>query len=274
MRYKRRRGRIAGQRRLSGSEQLEQRLLLTADIQQWWQPLDQLDQSGRTSYLGLAEFSPIVVDQAYLTNALDAVEHESQAAGTNTAGLTTIELPAPDGTTQRFSLLETDVLAPELAAELSTIGTYCGQGIDDPNATVRLDISENGLNVQVLTAGGSWYIAPYFHQNSSVHAVYTRGASVDIELPRIVTSEGVSAESTAQTKSKSDPPPLAQRPVGDELRIVPIAISATGEYTTFHGGTISGAAAAITTAVTVRASRKADNTAPMIANIRDSMVLE
>ncbi len=45
-------------------------------------------------------------------------------------------LPMPDGTFARFSVLESPMLAPELAAAFPQIRTYHAQSLDDPTAAV------------------------------------------------------------------------------------------------------------------------------------------
>ena len=53
----------------------------------------------------------------------------------------TIALPHPDGGFRRFSLAEAPVMEDGLAAQHPDIKTYRGVGIDDPKATLRMDIT-------------------------------------------------------------------------------------------------------------------------------------
>ncbi|MDT8999726.1 M12 family metallo-peptidase [Paucibacter sp. APW11] len=83
-----------------------------------------------------------------------------------------VSLPHPDGGFQRFALVESPVMEPELAAKHPEIKTYAGKGIDDPHASLRLDLTPLGLHASVRSPGGAWYIDPYYHLDDSVYAVY------------------------------------------------------------------------------------------------------
>jgi len=87
----------------------------------------------------------------------------------------TISLPHPRGGYQRFMLVESPVMEPGLAARHPGIKTYRGQGIDDPAATLRMDITPLGLHASVRSPNGGWYVDPYYERDTSVYAAYERG---------------------------------------------------------------------------------------------------
>jgi hypothetical protein len=152
-----------------------------------------------------------------------------------------ITLPAPDGTLQRFSFVESPVMEPELAAQFPEIKTYVGHGIDDPTATVRFDSLPSGFHAQILSANGAFYIDPYIHGDTNRYACYYkrdyRRAQTDFTC--------FSSELSVGTKSLIKPKSLGD----NSLRTYRLACAATGEYTQFYGGTVAGGLSAIVSAV-------------------------
>ncbi|NLE58246.1 MAG: hypothetical protein GX616_07795, partial [Planctomycetes bacterium] len=61
-----------------------------------------------------------------------------------------ITLPRPDGSFERFAFVESSVLAPHIATQVPEIRTFVGQGIDNPSATARFDLTPLGFHAQVL----------------------------------------------------------------------------------------------------------------------------
>jgi hypothetical protein len=154
-----------------------------------------------------------------------------------------ISLPMPDGTFARFEVVESPVMAPELAARFPEIKTYMGQGIDDASATVRFDRTPAGFHAQILSPNGAVYIDPCFRGDLTLYACYhKRDYRKDAEgFSCIVLPHGSHSSKTMASAN------LLQS--GDTLRTYRLACAATGEYTIFHGGTVSTGLAALTTAI-------------------------
>ncbi|MEO8088050.1 MAG: hypothetical protein ABI763_14600 [Bacteroidota bacterium] len=66
------------------------------------------------------------------------------------------EMPMPDGTSKHFRIWETPVMDPALAAQFPDIKTYAGQGIDEPNASIRLDMTPLGFHAMMLSPEPGW----------------------------------------------------------------------------------------------------------------------
>jgi len=115
------------------------------------------------------------------TATLDLSGIQSQAANAPLArgervlsGGQVISLPHPSGGYQRFTLHEAPVMEPGLAAKHPGIKTYKGVGVDDPKATLRMDITPLGLHASVRSPNGGWYVDPYYERDTSVYAAYER----------------------------------------------------------------------------------------------------
>ncbi|MBT9490894.1 MAG: hypothetical protein IV107_00780 [Paucibacter sp.] len=83
-----------------------------------------------------------------------------------------ISLPHPNGGYQRFAISESPVMESELAKRHPEIKTFAGRGLDDPRATLRMDLTPLGLHASIRSPKGAWYIDPLFHLDDSVYASY------------------------------------------------------------------------------------------------------
>jgi|GEM_PF-392489 len=140
-----------------------------------------------------------------------------------------IILPLPNGTTQRFHVWESSIQEPGLEAKFPEIRTFCGQGIDDPYATIRLDYNPYfGFHAQVLTINGTFYIDPYSRGDVNHYMSYFRSEYSRETDFVCLTDEHLAARPEGV---------LAGPCTGTQLRTYRLAIACTGEYAVAVGGT-------------------------------------
>lgn len=115
-------------------------------------------------------FRATMLNRAGMARLAGSAPHERSLVGRRSQLV--ISLPHPDGGYQRFAIVDSPVMEPGLAAKHPEIRTFSGKGVDDPGATVRMDITPLGLHASVRSPRGSWYVDPYHHLDDSVYASY------------------------------------------------------------------------------------------------------
>ncbi len=125
---------------------------------------------GRASYIHPVSSIPVALNRATLMERLSQAPLEfTLLAETSPVQIT---LPTPDGDFARFNVVSSPIMAPELAAQFPEIQTFSGQGIDDPAATLRFDVTPAGFHAQVLSPSGTYYIDPYWHLDDRAYVSY------------------------------------------------------------------------------------------------------
>jgi subtilisin-like proprotein convertase family protein len=185
-------------------------------------------------------FQAVRVDYTSLNTLLNRVEAETPEQIIPPAIL--ITLPMPDGSLARFRVIESPVMAPELAAQFPQIKTYRGQGVDDSQATLRLDVTPAGVHAQILSPRGAIYIDPYWQGNRDVLASYYKR---DYQKA----ANDFTCQVLERTDANAPRKTLSRTASGGTLRTYRLACAATAEYTAFHGGTVEAGQAAIVTAI-------------------------
>ncbi|MGY6037836.1 reprolysin-like metallopeptidase [Aeromonas sp. AE23HZ002T15] len=151
------------------------------------------------------------------------------------AGTRELTLPLPDGKEVVFALQPYDLLPADLAAKYPDILTFKGQDIRSPTDTGRFDLSPQGFHAMFSHEGRMVFVDPL--RNGEGYAVYYQQdahSRLEEEADKVIGSE-VRA--------------LARQVLvnGNERKRYVIAVSAAGEYTQYHGGTVAAGLAAITT---------------------------
>ncbi|MFY8019766.1 MAG: reprolysin-like metallopeptidase [Bacteroidia bacterium] len=165
-----------------------------------------------------------------------------------------VEIPMPDHTFQRFAVYHSSVMEPGLAKKFPEIDTWRGQGIDNPRASVHIDITLQGFHAMILSPEGSVFVDPYAKSTTEYYISYfkkdlkAKAKFNEIEVVNANKSNPVTPVKNKTNLNKSGAS-LAQRSNGTQLKTYRLALAATFEYTTFHGGTVALALSAMTTTV-------------------------
>lgn len=156
-----------------------------------------------------------------------------------------ISFPNSDGKLENFKVRENSNFDPQLAAKYPDIKSYVGEGLDDPASTVYFSISPLGLSsMEIYGDKSAVFIEPYTKDLSS-YVVYKKSDKKDNLSTFECTVIDVAQKGISTTT-------LAARPNADDakLRTFRLALSSTGEYTTYFGGTKALALAAMNNTMT------------------------
>jgi Metallo-peptidase family M12B Reprolysin-like/Secretion system C-terminal sorting domain len=149
-----------------------------------------------------------------------------------------VTLPLPDGTVQRFRVVDSPIMAEELAAAYPNIKTLSVKGIDDPYANGKLDWNEFGFHGMILTPSGDYFIDPFCVGNTSDYISYYTTDFVK-EASQIIPEVGVilSEEDGKKKPAANEHQKVGGKPsvapaicVGANLRTYRAAVACTGEY--------------------------------------------
>jgi len=215
-----------------------------------WQPLADIPASvdRAQSYLMARSYSPFTIDHAQLRSLLDSAPDEFAPGARSSA--TVLTLPTPVGGTERFAVMESSIMEAPLQAKFPDIRTYIAQGIDNPAHVARLDYTYQGFHAQVLAGENTYYIDPYLHTNAAEGAYisYFRRDQHATDRGGFIHEETEDAAPIGLPEEM--PTNYTETSSGNGvLRVYQTAISATGEYTAFHGGTVPLGLSAVVTAV-------------------------
>lgn len=152
----------------------------------------------------------------------------------------TIQLPSPKGGFETFRMVESRVMHPDLAAVFPQIKTYSGQGISDPSAIVKVSISPVGFHGMILSREGSVFIDPWDIKNSSDYIVYKRSDFRPYAPFNCESDENYKDKSRSFIQMANG---STNKTHGTQLRNYRLALSCTGEYAAYYGGTTAGALA-------------------------------
>ncbi|MBO9582785.1 MAG: proprotein convertase P-domain-containing protein [Flavobacterium sp.] len=154
-----------------------------------------------------------------------------------------ITIPNTDGNLERFAVWEASNFDPELQAKYPEIRSYEGRGIDDKNARIHFSVAPMGMQTMVFrTAKPTEYIEQN-PENKSEYVVFKSADNADSKMLLNCKTTNLFLENktsiTAKTASNAK-----------QFKTLRLALSCTGEYTTYFGGTKAGALAGMNATLT------------------------
>lgn len=199
----------------------------------------------------LASYRVFEIDTGALSDILVRAPREHTAAAEAAEILLT--LPMRDGTYSRFKILESPVFAPELARTHPDISSFVGQGVDDPTLTGRFVQTQAGFYAFIRTMDGMIFMEPNGLGNTRQSILYSRGDLTEaptFECP-VGENDAIDLLGVSPNLSGRPGPGAEFAPSGATLSTYDLAVTATGEFTTFFdpGGGMTNTLAQIAASV-------------------------
>ena len=157
-----------------------------------------------------------------------------------------ISLPKPDGTYGMYKVYENETMSAGLAQQFPEIRSFDGMATDNSGEVVKFDLTPQGFHAMTLIPGkATAFIDPYsFGGDDIQHYIcyskdnFTTDKLMQCDIESLLPTE-YSKQNEVPVKSYGNCTKRTYR----------LAISATGEYTAFHGGTLALAQAAQVTTI-------------------------
>ena len=187
----------------------------------------------------IKEFHTFSLNAEALRQSLNSVPLRDQFMAVSN---TILSFPNAEGKMERFSIKEASVMHPDLQERFPEIRSYVGQGIDNAASVLRFSLSPEGFNGMILSSDGKNTFIEPVGRFSNNYIVFNRKNRVDYNNDfECSITEQINNSMNGSTLRNAD---------DSILRTYRLAVSTTGEYTQYHGGTKAQALAAINTTMT------------------------
>ncbi len=176
-------------------------------------------------------------------NALQAdLLHAPLRGKNNNKSSVVIGFPNEKGELEQYRVEEAPVMHPDLAAKYPEIKSYVGYGVNH-SKKIRFSTSpQKGLSAMIMGGEHTVFIEPYT-ADLNHYAVFSRGNNDNRTKTFECLTDDVPYKPTKGNGSNKN--------ANDQtLRTFKLAMSATGEFTAYHGGTKPAALAAMNATMT------------------------
>lgn len=178
-------------------------------------------------------FQVFRLNTAPIRASLDGITYRE---GNLNGFIAALNFPYSDGTLHQFTAKRNQTMHPAYNAKFPELITLDAYASDGSGAYGKWDITPAGLHAMIFIPGQSTlFIDPMFEGNNEYYIVYRKRDFLTNKMVQCDVENFDEAKPSVNTKSMFGT---------CELRTYRLALSATAEYTTFHGGSVAQAAAA------------------------------
>lgn len=167
---------------------------------------------------------------------VDFLKAKLSAAANKSAVKSEITIPNSNGVLERFAVWESSNFEPELQAKYPEIRAYEGNGLDDKSAKIYFSVAPIGMQTMVFRANKPSEYIEQIPDDKSSYVLYTKN-TLNSSSRMVCGVKDVLSDNSSTSKTAK---PAANNKVFKTFRL---ALSCTGEYSAYFGGTKSGALA-------------------------------
>lgn len=144
-----------------------------------------------------------------------------------------ITIPNADGVLERFTVWESSNFEPELQAKYPEIRAYEGNGLDDKSAKIHFSVSPLGIQTMVFRADKLTEFIEVNPDDKTEYVLFAKNESGSKKLICKTNDDVSNINATAKTAKVASNTKV--------FKTMRLALSCTGEYTAYFGGTKAGA---------------------------------
>ena len=207
-----------------------------------WKKSNSKVNNGRTSKNNLPQQNIFDLD---LSSMKKMLAKSPKREISNITSNTIISLPNGDGQVENFRVYENSIMSPELAAKYPDIKSYVAVGVDNPKARAYFSNSSLGFkSMTVYPNKETVFIEPINADNTSYSVYKKSDKEKTLDNFECSVIDAASANYTSSTNT------LARGADDSKLRTYRLAVSCTGEYAAYFGGTKAQALAGMVNTMT------------------------
>ncbi len=189
---------------------------------------------------GISKAVLFQLNEAVLQTRLKSIQDKKQSAAR-----LEITIPNTNGVLERFSVHEDSNFDPELQAKYPEIRSYSGVGLTDATAVVNFSMSPLGIQTMITRKNSQVEFIEKDAESANLYVVYNSKSKLKERFPfSCTTADAVNLSQKISSQS-------AKIVFSDKkFRTLRLALSCTGEYAEYFGGTVDGALAGMNATMT------------------------